>query len=238
MNGESMYNSSDAILDFFYAGNAAGFRAVKHHLDKDEVWSEQDFICAQISEWLTDNRIDCENTQLPDPQREILVDLSTMIGQAPILFWTHPNRLPVFNDIVLVKSLLNLMGDVDDEKVLARIERCFEWDQHEIGFLLVDFYMHKLEGMRRPATKLTAKGLYDIFEATGRLRILGKQDDIARAEERLMKMLVETGFIHNILYLIEHKKLIACSSFYRALAQLPQGWKERIEQFHWLPALS
>lgn len=154
-----MYNSTDAVMDYFYAGNAAGFRAVKHHLDKQEIWSEQDFICAQISEWLSENAIDCEHKQLPDPQREILVGLSDLIGSVPILFWTHPNRFPVFNDISLVKSLLNLMGDVDDEKVLTRIERCFEWDQHEIGFLLVDFYMHNLPGMRRPAAKLTAKGL-------------------------------------------------------------------------------
>ncbi len=233
-----MYNSADAVMDFFYAGNVSGFRAVKHHLDKQEVWSEQDFICAQISEWLSDNKIDCEHKRLPDPQREILVDLSALIGSAPILFWTHPNRFPVFNDIVLVKSLLNLMGDVDDEKVLARIERCFEWDQHEIGFLLVDFYMHNMEGMRRPQTKLTARGLYNVFEAAGRLRILGKQDDIAKAEARLMKILVETGYIHNVLYLIEHKKITPCTSFYRALAQLPQNWKAGVEQFHRLQKLS
>lgn len=230
-----MYNSSDAVLDFFYAGDVSGFRAIKHHMDKQEIWSEQDFICAQISEWLSENEIDCESKQLPHPQREILVDLSTLIGQVPILFWMHPNRFPVFNDASLVKQLLNLIGDVDDEKVLGRIERCFEWDQHKIGFLLVNFYLHNLEGVRRPATKLTAKGLYNIFEATGRLRILGKQDDIARAEARLMKMLVETGYIHNILYLIERKKLTPCASFYKALDQLPQDWKARIEQFHRLP---
>ncbi|MCO7057161.1 hypothetical protein ACUZXZ_08345 [Pseudomonas juntendi] len=230
-----MYSSTDAVLDFFCAGDVAGFRAIKHHMDRQEVWSEQDFICAQISEWLSENKIDCESKQLPHPQREILVDLSTLIGQVPILFWMHPNRFPVFNDASLVKQLLNLMGDVDDEKVLGRIERCFEWDQHKIGFLLVNFYLHNLEGVRRPAIKLTAKGLYNIFEATGRLRILGKQDDIARAEARLMKMLVETGYIHNVLYLVECKKLKPCASFYKALAQLPQDWMARIEQFHRLP---
>ncbi|MCK2118904.1 hypothetical protein MYW52_25875 [Pseudomonas juntendi] len=233
-----MYNSADAVMDFFYAGNVSGFRAVKHHLDKQEVWSEQDFICAQISEWLSDNQIDCEHKQLPDPQREILLDLSALIGSAPILFWTHPNRFPVFNDIALVKSLLNLMGDVDDEKVLSRIERCFERDQHEIGFLLVDFYMHNLEGMRRPGTKLTAKSLYNIFEATGRLRILGKQDDIDRAEARLMKLLVETGYIHNVLYLIECRKLKPSANFYKALAQLPHDFRATVEQFHKLQELS
>lgn len=233
-----MYSSTDVVLDFFCAGDVAGFRAVKHHMDRQEVWSEQDYICAQISEWLSDNKIDCEQKQLPHSQREILVDLSTLIGQVPILFWAHPNRFPVFNDATLVKRLLNLMGDVDDEKVLSRMERCFEWGQHKIGFLFVKFYLHKLEGARRPAMKLTAQGLYNVFEATGRLRILGKQEGIARAEVELMKMLVATGYIHNILYLIKHKKLIPCASFYKTLIQLPQYWKGKVEQFHRLPKYS
>ncbi|MEW5608646.1 MULTISPECIES: hypothetical protein [Pseudomonas] len=230
-----MYSSTDAVLDFFCAGDVAGFRVVKHHMDRQEVWSEQDFICAQIREWLSENKIDCERKQLPHPQREILVDLSTLIGQVPILFWMHPNRFPVFNDASLVKQLLNLMGDVDDEKVLGRIERCFEWDQHKIGFLLVNFYLHNLAGARRPANKLTAKGLYNIFEAAGRLRILGNQAKTNLAELRLMKMLVATGYIHNILYLIKHKKLTPCVSFYRTLAKLSEGCRAQIELFHRLP---
>lgn len=230
-----MYSSTDAVLDFFCAGDVAGFRAIKHHMDRQEVWSEQDFICAQISEWLRENEIDCEHKPLPDSQREILVDLSTLIGQVPVLFWTHPNRFPVFNDPTLVKSLLNLMGDVDDEKVVGRIERCFEWDQHKIGFLLVNFYLHNLEGSRRPANKLTAKGLYNIFEAAGRLRILGNQAKTNLAEFRLIKMLVETGYIHNILYLIEQKKLTPCASFYKTLAKLSDDCRAKIELFHRLP---
>ncbi|MCL8307644.1 hypothetical protein [Pseudomonas putida] len=230
-----MFESSDAVLDFFYSGDVSGFKAVRHHLDKEEIWRDGDFICAQISRWLDGNNIDCDKNELPWEQREILFEIAGILGPLKILFWLHPNRLPVINDEILVKRLLNQLNDAEDEQVVSRIEKCFEWHQYKIGFLLVNFYLHNQRGARKPALKLTAQALYKIFEAAGRLRVLSNEDYSDRAELELMEMLVETGYIHNILYLAKHRKLIHSASFYRALARLSADSKAKIEQFHRLP---
>jgi hypothetical protein len=227
-----MFKSSDAVLDFFYSSDLVGFKLAKHHLDKEEIWHDGDFICAQISQWLDDYNIDCDRSELPAEQREILFGISGILGPLKILFWLHPTRLPVFNDETLVKRLLDQLNDAEDEQLLGRIEKCFEWHQYKIGFLLVNFYLHNLRGARKPQLKLTAHGLYNIFEAAGRLRIFNNEDDIDRAEMDLMEMLVETGYIHNILYLTKHKKFTPTASFYRTLAKLSNESKEKIEQFH------
>ncbi|KJZ67258.1 hypothetical protein [Pseudomonas fluorescens] len=230
-----MFNSSDTVLDFFYSGDVTGFRAAKHHMDKEEIWHDGDFICAQISEWLDDYGIDCDRNELPFEQREILFEIAGILGPLKIIFWLHPSRLPVFNDEVLVKRLLDQLNDAEDEQMVGRIEKCFEWHQYKIGFVLVNFYLHNLRGTRKPELKLTAQGLYNVFEAAGRLRIFNEEYDIDLAELELMEMLVETGYIHNILYLTKHKKLTPSASFYRTLARLPAETKEKIEQFHRLP---
>lgn len=230
-----MFKSSDTVLDFFYSGDVTGFRAAKHHMDKEEIWHDGDFICAQISEWLDDCGIDCDRNELPWEQREILFEIAGILGPLKILFWLYPSRLPVFNDEILVKRLLDQLNDAEDEQLVGRIERCFEWRQYKIGFLLVNFYLHNLRGARKPELKLTAQKLYNVFESAGRLRIFNNEGETGRAEFELMEMLVETGYIHNILYLNKHKKLAPSASFYSTLAKLSTESKAKIERFHKLP---
>lgn len=230
-----MFKSSDAVLDFFYSGDVTGFKTVKHQLDKEEIWHDGDFICAQISQWFDDYNMDCERNELPFEQREILFEIAGILGPLKILFWLHPTRLPVFNDEILVKRLLDQLNEAEDEQMVGRIEKCFEWHQYKIGFLLVNFYLHDLRGARKPELKLTAKGLYNVFEAAGRLRIFNNEADTDWAELELMEMLIETGYIHNILYLVKCKKFTPSASFYSTLDKLPAASKAKIEQFHRLP---
>lgn len=226
-----MSEAAELIFQHFKARNLTGLQGIRHHLDKHELQSGTVQLLADISDHLHDLGFGGKSERMDDEYREMLLELATCIGPVAVLLGTQRSA-PICGDYELVRCLLNQLAEHQDELVIEQIPAALMNSQFHVGMLLVRFYLHKLPAGRKPQRKLTAMELYGAFEALDDVVPFNSQGDEELAAFDLMKLLSETGYVHNILYQAKAGRFAPCQSFYDALSLLTPHELNHLDQFH------
>lgn len=223
--------SAEMIFNAFKARNLAGLQSIRHHLDKHELQAGTVQLLADIADHLHALGFDGKSKPLDDGCREMLLELATMIGPVAVLLGTQRNA-PISGDYELVRCLLNQLAEHQDELIIEQIPVALMNSQFHVGMLLVRFYLHRLPAGRKPLRKLTAMELYQAFEALDEVVPFNSQGNEELAALEIMRLMVDTGFVHNILYRAQTGKFVPSQSFYNALNLLKPAEQQFLKQFH------
>ena len=188
-------------------------------------------LLADIADHLDAHGFDGKKKSMGDEYRDLLLELATIIGPMPVLLGTQRGA-PICGDYELVRCLLNQLQEHQDELIVEQIPAAMMNSQFHIGMLLVWFYLHKLPAGRKPERKLTAMELYRAFEALDEVLPFQSQGDEGRAALDLMRLLSETGYIHNILYRAQAGRFAPCQSFYEKMCLLKPHELHNLSLFH------
>ena len=223
--------AADLVFQYFKTQNLRGLQSIRHHLDKHELQAGTVQLLADIADHLHDQGFDGKSKPLDDSYREMLLELSTMIGPVAVLLGTQRNA-PICGDYELARCLLNQLAEHQDELIIEQIPPALMNSQFHVGMLLVRFYLHKLSAGRKPERKLTAMELYQAFEALDEVVPFNSQGNEELAALEIMMLIVDTGFVHNILYRAQTGKFVPSQSFYNALNLLKPAEQQFLKQFH------
>lgn len=223
--------SAEMIFNAFKARNLAVLQGIRHHLDKHELQAGTVQLLADIADHLYAQGFDGKSKPLDDGYREMLLELATLIGPVAVLLGTQRNA-PICGDYELVRCLLNQLAEHQDELIIEQIPPALMNSQFHVGMLLVRFYLHKLSAGRKPERKLTAMELYQAFEALDEVVPFNSQGNEELAALEIMMLIVDTGFVHNILYRAQAGKFVPSQSFYNALNLLKPAEQQFLKQFH------
>lgn len=226
-----MSESAELVFQHFKARNLRGLQSIRHHLDKNELQAVTVQLLADIADHLHDQGFDGKSKTLDDGYREMLLELATMIGPVAVLLGTQRGA-PISGDYELVRCLLNQLAEHQDELIIEQIAPALMNSQFNVGILLVRFYLHKLPAGRKPQRKLTAMELYQAFEALDEVVPFNSQGNEELAALEIMRLMVDTGFVHNILYRAQTGKFVPSQSFYNALSLLKPAEQQFLKQFH------
>lgn len=226
-----MSESAELVFQHFKARNLRGLQSIRHHLDKNELQAVTVQLLADIADHLHDQGFDGKSKPLDDGYREMLLELATMIGPVAVLLGTQRGA-PISGDYELVRCLLNQLAEHQDELIIEQIAPALMNSQFNVGILLVRFYLHKLPAGRKPQLKLTAMELYQAFEALDEVVPFNSQGNEELAALEIMRLMVDTGFVHNILYRAQTGKFVPSQSFYNALSLLKPAEQQFLKQFH------
>lgn len=223
--------SAEMIFNAFKARNLTVLQGIRHHLDKYELQAGTVQLLADIADHLHALGFDGKSKPLDDEYRELLLELATMIGPVAVLLGTQRGA-PISGDYELVRCLLNQLAEHQDELIVEQIPSALMNSQFNVGMLLVRFYLHKLPAGRKPERKLTAMELYQAFEALDEVVPFNSQGDEELASLEIMNLMLDTGFVHNILYRAQTGKFVPSQSFYNALQLLKPQEQKFLKQFH------
>lgn len=226
-----MSESAELVFQHFKARNLRGLQSIRHHLDKNELQAVTVQLLADIADHLHDQGFDGKSKPLDDGYREMLLELATLIGPVGVLLGTQRNA-PISGDCELVRCLLNQLAEHQDELLIEQIPAALMNSQSNVGMLLVRFYLHKLPAGRKPERKLTAMELYQAFEALDEVVPFNSQGDEELASLEIMRLMLETGFVHNVLYRAQTGRFAPSQSFYNALNLLKAAEQQFLKQFH------
>ncbi|AZE41453.1 hypothetical protein C4K05_2103 [Pseudomonas chlororaphis subsp. aureofaciens] len=188
-------------------------------------------LLADIADHLHALGFDGKSKPLDDEYREMLLELATIIGPIAVLLGTQRNA-PISADYELVRCLLNQLVEHQDELIIEQIPAALMNSQFHVGMLLVRFYLHKLPAGRKPQRKLTAMELYQAFEALDEVVPFNSQGDEELASLEIMRLMLDTGFVHNILYRAQTGKFVPSQSFYNTLNLLKPSEQQFLKLFH------
>ena len=223
--------SAEMIFNAFKARNLAGLQGIRHHLDKHELQAGTVQLLADIADHLYAQGFDGKSKPLDDGYREMLLELATLIGPVAVLLGCQRGA-GISGDYELVRCLLNQLQEHQDELIIEQIPTALMNSQFPVGMLLVRFYLHKLPAGRKPERKLTAMELYGAFEALDDVVPFNSQGNEELAGLEIMRLLVDTGFVHNILYRAQTGRFVPSQSFYNALQLLKPQEQKFLKQFH------
>lgn len=223
--------AADLVFQYFKTQNLRGLQSIRHHLDKHELQAGTVQLLADIADHLHDQGFDGKSKPLDDGYREMLLELATLIGPVAVLLGTQRNA-PICGDYELVRCLLNQLQEHQDELIIEQIPAALMNSQFHVGMLLVRFYLHKLPAGRKPERKLTAMELYQAFEALDEVVPFNSQGNEELVALEIMRLLVDTGFVHNILYKTQAGRFAPSQSFYNALQLLKPKDQQFLKQFH------
>lgn len=226
-----MSDAAQLIFQHFKARNLRGLESIRHHLDKNELQAGTVQLLADIADHLHDQGFDGKSKPLDDGYREMLLELATLVGPVAVLLGTQRGA-PISGDYELVRCLLNQLAEHQDELIIEQIPPALMNSQFHVGMLLVRFYLHKLPAGRKPQRKLTAMELYQAFEALDEVVPFNSQGDEELALLEIMRLILDTGFVHNILYRAQTGKFVPSQSFYNALQLLKPQEQKFLKQFH------
>lgn len=223
--------AADLVFQHFKSRSLRGLQSIRHHLDRNELQAGTVQLLSDIADHLHAQGFDGKSKPMDDGYRELLIELATMVGPVAVLLGTQRNA-PISGDHELVRCLLNQLAEHQDELIIEQIPAALMNSQFHVGMLLVRFYLHKLPVGRKPQRKLTAMELYGAFEALDDVVQFNSQGDEELAAFDLMKLLSETGYVHNILYQAQAGRFAPCQSFYDALCLLTPHELNHLNQFH------
>lgn len=223
--------AADLVFQHFRARNLAGLQGIRHHLDKHELQAGTVQLLSDIADHLHALGFDGKSKPLDDEYRELLLELATMIGPVALLLGTQRGA-PICGDYELVRCLLNQLQEHQDELIIEQIPAALMNSQFHVGMLLVRFYLHKLAAGRKPQRKLNAFELYQAFEALDEVVPFNSQGDEELASLEIMRLMLDTGFVHNILYRAQTGRFAPSQSFYNALNLLRPQEQSFLKQFH------
>lgn len=223
--------AADLVFQHFRVRNLAGLQGIRHHLDKHELQAGTVQLLSDIADHLHDQGFDGKSKPLDDGYREMLLELATLIGPVTVLLRTQRGA-PISGDYELVRCLLNQLAEHQDELIIEQIPPALMNSQFHVGMLLVRIYLHKLSAGRKPERKLTAMELYQAFEALDEVVPFISQGDEELASLEIMRLMLDTGFVHNILYRAQTGKFVPSQSFYNALQLLKPQEQKFLKQFH------
>lgn len=223
--------SAEMIFNAFKARNLTVLQGIRHHLDKYELQAGTVQLLADIADHLHALGFDGKSKPLDDEYRELLLELATMIGPVAVLLGTQRGA-PISGDYELVRCLLNQLAEHQDELIIEQIPSALMNSQFHVGMLLVRFYLHKLPAGRKPQRKLTAMELYGAFEALDEVVPFNSQGNEELAALEITRLMLETGFVHNILYRAQTGKFVPNQSFYNAMNLLKPAEQQFLKQFY------
>lgn len=226
-----MSEAAELVFQHFKARNLRGLQGIRHHLDKNELQAGTVQLLADISDHLHSSGFDGKSKPLDDAYREMLLELATLIGPVAVLLGTQRNA-PICGDYELVRCLLNQLAGHQDELIIEQIAPALMNSQFNVGMLLVRFYLHKLPAGRKPERKLTAMELYQAFEALDEVVPFNSQGDEELASLEIMRLMLDTGFVHNVLYRAQTGRFAPSQSFYNALNLLKPSEQQFLKLFH------
>ncbi|WP_312299118.1 hypothetical protein [Stutzerimonas nitrititolerans] len=223
--------SGKLVLQHFKSGNLTELRSIRHHLDKQELHADTAQLLADIADHLHAQGFDGKTNELSAEYRELLIELASIIGPLHVLMGTQ-RGCRISGDYELVRCLLNQVMDHQDDLIVELIPSAMASSQFAVGMLLVRFYLRLLPNGRKPARKLSAMELYQAFEALNEVVHFQSQGQEELVAHELMQLFVKTGYVHNIMYRAQTKRLTLISDFYDGLRTLPPAQQELICQFH------
>ena len=226
-----MTEASVLVLQYFKARNLQGLQSIRHHLDKNELQAGTVQLLSDIADHLHNQGFDGKSKPLDDGYREMLLELSTMIGPVAVLLGTQRNA-PICGDYELVRCLLNQLAEHQDELIIEQIPPALMNSQFHVGMLLVRFYLHKLSAGRKPERKLTAMELYQAFEALDEVVPFNSQGNEELVALEIMRLMLDTGFVHNVLYRAQTGRFVPSQYFYNALNLLKPSEQQFLKLFH------
>lgn len=226
-----MTEASDLVLQYFKAQNVRGLQGIRHHLDKNELQAGTVQLLADIADHLHAHGFDGKGKPLPEAYRELLLELATLIGPVGVLMGCQRGA-GISGDYELVRCLLNQLAAHQDELIIEQIPVALMNSHFAVGMLLVKFYLHKLPAGRKPGRKLTAMELYTAFESLDEVVPFNSQGHEQFAALEIVRLMVDTGFVHNILYRAQTGKFAPSQSFYNALNLLKPQEQKFLKQFH------
>lgn len=226
-----MNEASDLVLQHFKARNLQGLQGIRHHLDKAELQADAVQLLADISDHLQAQGFDGKSRPLPELYREMLLELATLIGPVGVLLGCQRGA-GISGDYELVRCLLNQLAEHQDELIIEQIPVALMNSQFSVGMLLVKFYLHKLPAGRKPERKLTAIDLYQAFESLDDVVPFNSQGHEEMAALEIMRLMVDSGYVHNILYRAQTGRFALSQSFYNALQLLKPEEQQFLRQFH------
>ncbi|POF92840.1 hypothetical protein [Pseudomonas putida] len=223
--------AADLVFQYFKTQNLRGLQGIRHHLDKNELQAGTVQLLADIADHLHALGFDGKSKPLDDGYREMLLELATLIGPVAVLLGTQRNA-PIAGDYELVRCLLNQLAEHQDELIVEQIPSALMNSQFNVGMLLVRFYLHKLPAGRKPERKLTAMELYQAFEALDDVVPFNSQGNEELAALEITRLMLETGYVHNVLYRAQTGKFVPSQSFYNALNLLKPAEQQFLKKFH------
>lgn len=223
--------AADLVFQYFKTQNLRGLQGIRHHLDKHELQAGTVQLLADIADHLHAQGFDGKSKPLDDGYREMLLELATLVGPVAVLLGTQRGA-PISGDYELVRCLLNQLAEHQDELVIEQIPPALMNSQFHVGMLLVRFYLHRLPAGRKPLRKLTAMELYQAFEALDDVVPFNSQGNEELAALEITRLMLETGFVHNVLYRAQTGKFVPSQSFYNALNLLKPAEQQFLKQFH------
>lgn len=223
--------AADLVFQHFKARNLAGLQGIRHHLDKNELQAGTVQLLADIADHLHDQGFDGKSKPLDDGYREMLLELATLIGPVAVMLGTQKGAR-ISGDYELVRCLLNQLAEHQDELIIEQIPAALMNSQFHVGMLLVLFYLHKLSAGRKPERKLTAMELYQAFEALDEVVPFNSQGNEELVALEIMRLMLDTGFVHNVLYKAQAGRFAPSQSFYNALHLLKPQEQQFLKQFH------
>lgn len=227
-----MENSAAAqVLRYFKSRNLAGLRSIRHHLDKEELRHGAVDLLDQLAGNLDTMGFDGKHKAMPREYRELLIEIATIVGAYPVLTCSQRGAV-ISSDVELVRCLLNQLQTWQDEAIVAAIPGTLVNSQFATAMLLIDFYLHRLPVGRRSEKRLTALELYQCFDACCEsvpFKSLG-DDELAKA--KLMQLMMDTGYIHHILYMSQTCRFVPRHEFFEALQSINPSQQQLLRQFH------
>ena len=223
--------AADLVFQYFKTQNLRGLQSIRHHLDKHELQAGTVQLLADIADHLHAQGFDGKSKPLDDGYREMLLELATLIGPVAVLLGTQRNA-PISGDYELVRCLLNQLQEHQDELIIEQIPAALMNSQFHVGMLLVRFYLHKLPAGRKPERKLTAMELYQAFEALDEVVPFNSQGNEELVALEIMRLMLDTGFVHNVLYRAQTGRFVPSQYFYNALNLLKPSEQQFLKQFH------
>ena len=188
-------------------------------------------LLSDIADHVHAHGFDGKSKPLDDGYREMLLELATLIGPVGVLLGTQRNA-PISGDCELVRCLLNQLAEHQDELLIEQIPAALMNSQFNVGMLLVRFYLHKLPAGRKPERKLTAMELYQAFEALDEVVPFNSQGNEELVALEIMRLMLDTGFVHNVLYRAQTGRFVPSQYFYNALNLLKPSEQQFLKQFH------
>lgn len=226
-----MSAAAELVFKHFKVRNLHGLRGIRHHLDKHELQAGTVQLLADISDHLHGLGFDGKSKRMDDEYRELLLELATLIGPVAVLLGTQKGAR-ISGDYELVRCLLNQLHEHQDELIIEQIPSALMNSQFNVGMLLVRFYLHKLPAGRKPERKLAAMELYQAFEALDEVVPFNSQGNEELIGLELIRLLADTGYVHNVLYRAQAGKFAPSQSFYNALNLLKPDEQRFLKQFH------
>lgn len=223
--------AADLVFQYFKTQNLRGLQSIRHHLDKHELQAGTVQLLADIADHLYAQGFDGKSKPLDDGYREMLLELATLIGPVAVLLGTQRGA-PICGDYELVRCLLNQLAEHQDELIIEQIPPALMNSQFHVGMLLVRFYLHKLPAGRKPERKLTAMELYQAFEALDEVVPFNSQGNEELVALEIMRLMLDTGFVHNVLYRAQTGRFVPSQYFYNALNLLKPSEQQFLKLFH------